>query len=299
MKIQMLVVKIADNTVWNVFDTFTTDGTIENTKFLLYDDENESFGWDLASNYTAYNGQQNVDSRTYLPVDLYVVDFMFNGAKILSSIVRYPDKVVKPDDPEIRTGYSFSGWFTDEECTESFDFTSVIVEENTTLYSKEIINSYDVTYDIGDGTGTAPVDLSSPYDYATEVIVLDDSTVTPPEGKVFDNWIYIHDDVIHSFDPADTFLMPEYDIEFVATFVSYYTLSYDAGDGTGTVTDATQYLYGDIATILGSSELTPPEGKEFYEWNTSSDGTGTSKQPDDGLIIVDDITLYAIWVDEV
>ena len=44
------------------------------------------------------------------------------------------NKLVKPADPT-REGYTFAGWYTDEACTEAYDF-SAAVTANMTLYAK-------------------------------------------------------------------------------------------------------------------------------------------------------------------
>lgn len=45
---------------------------------------------------------------------------------------RFPKQI--PDDPE-RKGYTFWGWFTDETCTEEFEFEGVNFTEDTTVYA--------------------------------------------------------------------------------------------------------------------------------------------------------------------
>ena len=43
--------------------------------------------------------------------------------------------VTRPEDP-VRAGYVFGGWYTDEACTEAFEFENAVVTENMTLYAK-------------------------------------------------------------------------------------------------------------------------------------------------------------------
>lgn len=53
----------------------------------------------------------------------------------------------------------------------------------------------------------------------------------------------------------------------------------------------------DIQTAL-QSPITPPEGKKFIGWNTAPDGTGTSYQPGEKIIMNGTTILYAQWASD-
>lgn len=59
-------------------------------------------------------------------------------------------KLVKPADPT-RDGYTFGGWFTDEACTQAYDF-STPVTANLTLYAKWTKNAVNPGGNGGSGT---------------------------------------------------------------------------------------------------------------------------------------------------
>ena len=46
----------------------------------------------------------------------------------------YGDYVTEPEPPT-REGYAFTGWYSDYNCDERFDFENTIVEESATLYA--------------------------------------------------------------------------------------------------------------------------------------------------------------------
>lgn len=78
----------------------------------------------------------NQESKDVNPLDsLHIVKFETNGGtEIESQSVETGKKVVKPTDP-LREGFVFTGWFSDEKCTNLYDFESS-VESSFTLYAK-------------------------------------------------------------------------------------------------------------------------------------------------------------------
>lgn len=77
-----------------------------------------------------------------------------------------------------------------------------------------------------------------------------------------------------------------------------WTITYDSGDGTGTITDSTQYESGTKAILKDGNDITPPTGKVFDSWNTRSDGLGAKYILPATIELIDDVTLYAIYRDE-
>ena len=73
-----------------------------------------------------------------------------------------------------------------------------------------------------------------------------------------------------------------------------YTVTYNSNGGTGTMTDPNSpYDSGDTVTVLANSFT--KSGYLFTNWNTASDGTGTSYNPGATFSINKNTTLYAQW----
>ena len=71
-------------------------------------------------------------------------------------------------------------------------------------------------------------------------------------------------------------------------------LTYDKNGGTGSNPSAVTVGAGTPITLNDGSGLTPPEGKQFKGWGTSSAATEVVASP---LAITANTTIYAVWED--
>ncbi len=74
-----------------------------------------------------------------------------DGTKIDSVSQGYGNKLTAPEAPE-KTGYTFTGWYTDAGCTEPWDFENGTVTANMTLYAGWKANQYALIFDADGGT---------------------------------------------------------------------------------------------------------------------------------------------------
>ncbi len=86
-----------------------------------------------------------------------------DGSPVDSQTLAYNGTATKPKNPTL-TGYSFGGWYTDEDHTEPFDFTTTVISD-ITLYAKWTKIEYTVSFVTDGGTPIAPITTSITEEY--------------------------------------------------------------------------------------------------------------------------------------
>lgn len=92
------------------------------------------------------------DKKLYALWDIINWQVIFDtadGSPIESQWVSHEGNASRPEDPG-RLGYTFDGWFKDEERTEPFDFASPI-KQDTTIYANWNVESRVVNFDLNEG----------------------------------------------------------------------------------------------------------------------------------------------------
>lgn len=203
--------------------------------------------------------------------------------------------------PEVTlgTGDSFLGWM-DMQDHMPFHFDTEI-HRDYKLYAKTgNAEQFMVTYVLGGGSGKAPVD-SNRYARGAQAVVLPATGVTPPPGKVFLYWSAAGDSTRcypggKLTVTGNMTLTAVYGQTTEAVTVTYH--SNFAPDKTYTTAEMPN---NSTITLPGYTDLDLPEnpGYTFAGWNTQANGSGTTYQPGD-KVLVDTMApgnhLYAIWV---
>ena len=85
-------------------------------------------------------------------VESWTVAFNSNGGSACDTkfVATADGKLVKPADPT-RDGYTFGGWFTDEACTQAYDFSTPVTAD-LTLYAKWTKNAVNPGGNGGSGS---------------------------------------------------------------------------------------------------------------------------------------------------
>lgn len=151
-----------------------------------YADENRTIEFNFN---TPITGNTKVYAK-WTANDYYVSFFTEHGDPPTSQNVKYNGTA---NDPGTLTeeGYTFDGWYTDDNYSKKFDFTKPITS-NTTVYAKWTAKDYEVSFITEHGK--TPTSQNVPYN----------KTATNPgelsaEGYTFDDW-YTDDTYTTKFD---------------------------------------------------------------------------------------------------
>jgi oligopeptide transport system substrate-binding protein len=135
------------------------------------------------------------------------VTFDSNGGTPVKAItVKIGEKISEPEDPT-KEGYTFTGWYTDKECTKLFDFSTPI-KGNMTLYAgwtTEIVVRFNTQTSATIESVTLPIGGGS----------VDKPTAPTRDGYRFGGWF--------RGKPGLTWLEPE-PVQFPLTVTSSLTL---------------------------------------------------------------------------
>ncbi|MBR4529096.1 MAG: InlB B-repeat-containing protein [Lachnospiraceae bacterium] len=178
-----------------------------------------------------------------------------------------------------KTGYTFTGWNTaadgsGDAYTDRQGVTNLTAEAGgiVTLYAQWVINTYTISYDANEGTGSM-ADTPATYDVN---VTLRANTFTRT-GYIFNGWNTLPNGRGTAY--ADGAVVKNLTAEGNATVTLYaqwtaitYTIRLDANGGTGTMADVT--VRYDESKNLPRNTYTKA-GHSFAGWNTEADGSGT------------------------
>jgi len=188
-----------------------------------------------------------------------------------------------------KLGYTFAGWNTASDGSgtsyaNKASVSNLATSGSVTLYAMWNINTYTIEYNLNGGTVTT----ENPINYTVEnEITL--NTPTKP-GYTFVKWegTGVNNGKIIRGTTGN--------ITATAIWsVNNYNVIFNANSGIGTNVTQT-FTYG-VAQNLSENTFTKP-GYTFVEWNTESDGTGTSYENQESvsnLATSGNVTLYAQW----
>lgn len=212
----------------------------------------------------------------------YNVTFDVDGGSEVEAVgVNHGHTIDEPNDPT-KDGYTFIGWFSDEDLTEEFDFETEITED-TTLYAKWEVVSYTISLNLNGGT------LDPTFPTTSYTVESDDITLPTPvkDGYDFIGWFTTSDfqgeavTEIETGSTGNVILFAKYEL-------TKYEVSFETNEGSA------------VSALLvtnGENAVRPADptkdGFVFGAWFSDEDLTTIF---DFNTPITEDITLYAKWM---
>ncbi len=87
----------------------------------------------------------------------YTVTFeTYGGTAVASQSVKYLEFAKRPTTDPTKDGHTFGGWFTNDSFDTEFNFTTMAIKGDTTIYAKFDRIPYTVTFETEGGTISDP-----------------------------------------------------------------------------------------------------------------------------------------------
>lgn len=198
------------------------------------------------------------------------------GSEVAPLEVEAGNKITQPADPT-REHYIFRGWYSDEACTDAWDFTADTVSADITLYAKwEKLMT--VTFNTNGGSTVAALDVESGSKLTAP-------TAPTKDHAVFQGWFKDEALTTQWNFTGDTVTA---DITLYAKWATGYEVTFNSMQGTMVATQA----------VVPNGKVTKPADPtrtnyRFQGWY--SDEACTTPWNFTTGTVTQDITLYAKW----
>ena len=220
-------------------------------------------GWyeneDFSGSAVAVIGADETGNKTFFAkwnANSYTVNFNANGGNVdtASTTVTYDGTYGSLPTPT-RTGYSFTGWFTDSENGNKVEIdTTVHITDTQTLYAHWVKTEYNVS--VGENANGS-------VNIIPQVTTMDNTvnvTITPDAGWEVDTVTADGIEITKINDNQYSFIMPAQDVTVNVTYKKIvYTISYGHENGTATggnySADVTAANMGDVVTVTVAKNL--------------------------------------------
>ena len=254
--------------------------------------------------FTYSHGTKNHDrynnAKFYYSRNSYDIVFINSGAKDKVVTKKYQqsitDAAYTPKAPAGKEDWHFDGWYDNELGQgDKYVFTGrTMPAQSITLYAKWSAPTYTVT---AHGTTDEAVKVARGGQVSEEDF--DAAKPALADGERWMGWaLRSGSDGDYVYTPFNyaTEINQNYDLYPYILNASSFTVTYDAGDGSGTVpSDSRSYAKDSKARVKskGSDLKGPDNAPRFLGWKSSVDGK--IYQPGDKITITGNTTLTAQW----
>jgi uncharacterized repeat protein (TIGR02543 family) len=192
------------------------------------------------------------------------VTFNSNGGSAVAQQEIAPGGRITQPAASTRTGYTFSGWYSDSALTTAWDFNRIVSSDNITLYAKWTPIVYTITYHLNGGVQNP----DNPDTYTIETPTITFATPTKP-GGIFMGWFTDAEFI------SQMTQVPQGSIGNLVLYAKWvnaeYVITYHLGGGTNSPLNPATYFYDDPDIPLhGATRL----GYIFSGWFDNPEFSG-------------------------
>lgn len=233
-----------------------------------------------------------VGASTAAPMEPEAIIFMEGETRSEAFSFTLHTQTSVPPNPT-KTGYTFTGWYTDEACTNRYTSSTVI--DNMTLYAGWRPNTYTIKFDGNGKTSGSMSNLSMTYDQYKPLT----ANSYNKTGYAFRGWATSANGGIVYTDGQSVVNLTANDGATITLYAVWeqvtYTVAFNANGGTGTMNNQTHTK--DVAkklTTVGFERT----GYTFQGWATSATGAVVYTNCQQVTNIGEagsTVTLYAVW----
>ena len=126
---------------------------------------------------------ENKTINFYYVAKTYTVSFESNGGSAVSPLTQaFNTAITKPSDP-VKTNYTFTGWYSDEACTQPVTWPYSMPLNGGTLYAGWTLTPVTLSFNSNFGTAVLPVT-------AVPGTSIDEPSAPDRPGYAFNGWYY-------------------------------------------------------------------------------------------------------------
>ena len=246
--------------IYNSF-TLAAAPTRESFNFAGWSNGSTTYGALATYSITASTSETTTLTAQWTPV--YTLSYVLNGSPSVVTGGGLYDSgtVLSLAAAPTFTGYTFGGWLDSSGNTRAAGSNFTIVE-NSTLQARWTAIPYSVTYNLGGGFGTLP--LQSSLTIGQSFLV----AATPIRaGYVFDGW----NNGSETFTAGSTYVVGSSNVTLTAQWtVIPYTVTFDLGGGAGTLPTQADGTIGSTFSLPGTGSNPSWIAHTFTGWSDGS-----------------------------
>ena len=247
---------------------------------------NSYYVWGVTPVADGYCGIQ--ETSDFQTLQTYTVTFDKNGhenAEYMpeTQTVDYGSLAQEPADDPSDNGYSFGGWYDNKNCEgDPFNFSETLITDNTVLYAKWNIVTYNIAYA---GLEGATNHANNPTTYTIETPTITFLAPSTRSGYIFSGW-----------NPTTLEKGSYGNKTITATWEEGKIVTWKADDN---VIEQQTYALGD-ALVLPTEEIEACQGSVFVGWTDDENYSHATDAPTyvtAGSAVNADATYYAVYAE--